>query len=289
MSKRSLLDLREGLEGFTQPPYLSIKGGNFVLSDKFAGIKEDVSDYDKATKQKFVDLIVVDVSPIFSKVYYEEEFDDSSPIGPACFSDNKFGPSINADKPQANLCRQCPHNEWGTSLRKGSRGKACKEHKKLAVMVPCFSTEHVWLVRVPPTSKGALSTFTRQLDGIKLDGRATLPIDTMTRLSFSAEKMFSIEFKVLRSLHDNQEDEALYQAAVRHFESGITADIIGLNDKPIEPMLALPAPQAPTQMQRIAPPERPREAPPVRPSQDQESDIIDVEGVDVSSLPRRAR
>jgi len=255
------------------------------LVDKFNEIRTNISEYDTELKTKYFDGVMVDVNPYFSRVFYEAEFDEKSPVGPACFSDNNIAPSVNADRPQSATCRACHWLTWGSN-KKGSRAKACKEHKKVAFMVPGFDLETAWLLRVPPTSKVGLGGFTRQLDKTRIGDRTALPTDVMCRVYFVDGENFKLDFRVLRSLHELPEDAAIYDAAVALFESGATADIIGLNDKPIEG-LALPSPQQ-QPMQRLPAPAITRAQPAPRPAP-KDDGIIDVEGIDVTNLPPRGR
>lgn len=82
-------------------------------------------------------LDCVVVASVFERRYYAESYDPDNPQSPHCFSFSLTGvgmtPHAQVTSKQADLCANCPMNEWGTSLT-GGRGKACKEVRRLAVL-----------------------------------------------------------------------------------------------------------------------------------------------------------
>lgn len=286
---RSLEELRNAIDTSAQQPYLSMKGGDFNLVDKFEKFKQDVTEYDKDSKKKYVDVVIVDINPHASRTYYEGEFDEKNPTSPVCYSDNGVAPSRSADSPQAPFCRQCEWNQWGTG--KG-RGKACKEAKKLAVLV-LGQEPKAWRFTVPATSLRAIGGFTRALTTVKVDGMGALPIDVVTRISISKDVLFGLEFDYIRTIRgsDDPDDLALYEIAVAMFESGETADLVGLYDEPIQQQALLTAPAAQRPVQAITH-QSAKEAVQAKAQEAmQDTAVIDAdyEHADVDKLPPRRK
>lgn len=91
-------------------------------------------------------VCVVILDWVRENTLYAERFNPDSPMPPICYAfargpkeEEAMGPhpSMQADlayfKPQANDCRSCVHNAWG-SAEKG-RGKACQNRRRLS-MIP---------------------------------------------------------------------------------------------------------------------------------------------------------
>ena len=94
--------------------------------------------------------------------FYMDRFDPDTPASPVCFSlsttgDEMVPHELSTDK-QTDQCADCPRMEWGSSLT-GSRGKACGEVRRLALIpVTSLSSEdgireaEVAVLKVPVTS-----------------------------------------------------------------------------------------------------------------------------------------
>ena len=82
-------------------------------------------------------LHCVVVASIFENTYYDKPFNPAKVEIPACFAQSLDGrdmvPYAEAQNKQAEECLGCPQMEWGTAGG-GSRGKACKEKRKLMLM-----------------------------------------------------------------------------------------------------------------------------------------------------------
>lgn len=80
-----------------------------------------------------VRLIVVDFCS--ANRYYPGQYDPSNVVPPVCwaFGDiiDEMQPEEAAPEKQSDLCKKCPHNQWGSS----GRGKACKNTRELAVVL----------------------------------------------------------------------------------------------------------------------------------------------------------
>lgn len=239
---RDLQDLNRAMETSMAVPYISIKGGDFNAIDPFEDDKTDITLYDPETKTKYINVIIVDINNKKSRTYYSRGFEDGKTVSPDCFSDNGIAPSTKADSPQSAACGPCPHNAWGSDPIRG-KGKACREMKKLAVIVPEHDPEKLWQFRVPPTSLFALSVLQKYLQGIKIGERPASAPEVITRIAFKKDTIGGLVFSLERVLdQSNPEDKLLYDRAIEMFETRAGDDLTGANDVPISQGAALPPP-----------------------------------------------
>lgn len=88
-----------------------------------------------------LDCIVV--ASAYENALYEGKFDPNNPKPPVCYAINvdedSMVPHEKSLEPQAASCAECPHNEWGSAAE--SRGKACKNIRRLALLPPDAVTD----------------------------------------------------------------------------------------------------------------------------------------------------
>jgi len=131
------------------------------------------------TKADELDVVILDF--VSSNVFYEGEYDKDNISPPACFAigENPLAlvPSDNSPLKQANECKGCPMNEFGSS----GKGKACKNTRVLAVMPAEANDETpIWLLKVSPTAIKAFDSYVRSV-------AATFqmpPVAVVTKVSF---------------------------------------------------------------------------------------------------------
>lgn len=131
------------------------------------------------TKADELELVILDF--VSSNVFYEGEYDKDNISPPACFAigENPLAlvPSDNSPLKQANECKGCPMNEFGSS----GKGKACKNTRVLAVMPAEANDETpIWLLKVSPTAIKAFDSYVRSV-------AATFqmpPVAVVTKVSF---------------------------------------------------------------------------------------------------------
>lgn len=250
---RSLESLRTAIDTSSLIPSISIKGDKFTAVDPATKKKEDISLYDKDTKSFYIEAIIVDINDKMSKVYYEGAYNPGETAAPTCLSDNGVGASVHANKPQAAFCASCRHNDWGSKVYdNGKKGKACRDFKKMALLIPDYDTQMMYRLMVPPASLTYLSLYHRQLGLCKIDGQGALPIEVMTRISFDKEQLHVLTFEIARKLRrESDEGQRLYQMAVSFFEDNSSISLVGLDDKVIDAPKLLAAP--PVRLQLAAP------------------------------------
>lgn len=94
-------------------------------------------------------MVVVILDVVTERTFYADKFDASAERNdpPICYAFGRMdgtedldelGPHISMQsdlsyfKPQNDLCKTCPHNEWGSSDT--GRGKACSERRRMALL-----------------------------------------------------------------------------------------------------------------------------------------------------------
>lgn len=131
-------------------------------------------------------MVVVIVDGIFENVYYEGDFDPTSPSPPTCFAfardEANLAPHetvVAANQAQNDVCAGCDKNAWGTADK--GRGKACRNTRRLA-LIPAgtfdangrfiaskdeefFEKSPIGFLKLPVTSVKGYATFVKQIAG----------------------------------------------------------------------------------------------------------------------------
>jgi len=125
-----------------------------------------------------VDVILL--AAAFRNTWYSQPFQDGVLVNPDCFAlmpPDKEGqapdmvPHANVKEPVNKTCLGCPKNAWGSDPRPGSRGKACKETRRL-IAIPADATASVDAIKkaelavidVPVTSVGNYGNYVNVLN-----------------------------------------------------------------------------------------------------------------------------
>jgi len=88
-------------------------------------------------------------------VWWEKSFDETGGnVPPDCYSLNGIKPSPQSNMMQANTCRECKQNVFGSD---GKRGKACKNMKRIYVLMDGY--ELPVRITAPPTSIRAVNEY----------------------------------------------------------------------------------------------------------------------------------
>lgn len=221
--------------GSQRVPHLSLTGNTFTLVSD-AENKKVVTRIDDEGVM-YVDVHFVDANTALSKIFYKEKFStkEEDQVAPTCYSDDGVAPSIQASEPQCDSCAQCPHNVWGTAVTDmGNKGKACRDMWKTAVVVPEFSKEALFQLRVPPASLKAWNAYVASFAEFKFpDGTEWTIGHVITRVYFEPGKQGIINFHAVRQAN---EQELTYLGHVQ--EENKATVLIGL----AQGAPALPAP-----------------------------------------------
>lgn len=119
-----------------------------------------------------IDAVILAYS--YRNAYYANPYDPNNIVNPNCFaiqeSDEDMRPHENVSEPENETCDGCPRHEWGSDPRPGSRGKACKEGRRL-ILVPkdaladpeAMAKAEFAVVDVPVTSVRNFGNYVNQL------------------------------------------------------------------------------------------------------------------------------
>lgn len=187
------------IQGGTGWPWISTRGG--VLT--WRGEEQDSP------------MSVVILGVAFENSYYAGAFDPNSMTPPDCQAvgevQSKLAPPETGlpDK-QSDACTGCWANAWASSPRKGSRGKACGNRKRLVILpyhkgVKLGEVDGARL-RIPPTSVAAFdkyaqtmhAMFAKQKMGVKLPPLPCLV--TAIEIRDSKKNQFELGFKPVGQL-----------------------------------------------------------------------------------------
>ena len=171
--------------------------------------------------------------------YYATEYGEGEQLPPTCASSNGIQPNGGSEELQADLCRNCPLNEYGSA--KDGKGKACQNTIRLYVLVdgeviPC-------VIKAPPSSLGKKESLLKWLtNASNVAAKAGVgtkyqPIKVSFKLhkkefdsGFSASVLDLATIKVLTP--DNKEDMAylkqlarLYKDFTTHYFGRIAEDV----------------------------------------------------------------
>lgn len=106
-----------------------------VGGGKYFSVKGATLKYDDAPVQGNRVAAIV-VNSVIEQLYYAEEYDPDRKTSPDCYAfshdPDELAPRDDVPNKQAETCAECPHFKWGTG--KNGKGKACREHRKLAIV-----------------------------------------------------------------------------------------------------------------------------------------------------------
>lgn len=141
-----------------------------------------------------LEVVIIKANPSLSKVYYDGGYTEGSTEKPVCYSNDGVKPATDAASPQCTSCALCQHNAWGSRISEnGSKGKACSDSRRLAV-VPSGELDRPMLLRVPAATLKELSQFAEMLK------RRNAPYQgVVTKISFDPTVAHpKLMFKALR-------------------------------------------------------------------------------------------
>jgi hypothetical protein len=130
-------------------------------------------------------MAVIIVDHIFENIFFEGRYDPDNPAPPTCFAfgrDDEMAPHesvIAANQAVNESCKECPHNQWGSS--DVGRGKACRNIRRLA-LIPAgsfdaqnrfqwidnddhFASATLAYMKLPVTSINGFAGFVKQVAG----------------------------------------------------------------------------------------------------------------------------
>jgi hypothetical protein len=204
-----------------------------------------------------LDIVILDVAERPSKYFYLGAYGEGDINPPDCWSTNGIKPDAGVPRRQSETCAGCPHNAFGSAKPRAdnqpSRGKACTDHKRLAV-VPASDIENKayggpMLLLVPPTSLKKLAPYEQKLahGGFRF-------MEVWTQLSFDEAAAFPLfEFDAIRPLTDQEGQLVLKMRADDMTKRILTVEVEGVEGYD-QPEYAAPSPASVNQPADPTPP-----------------------------------
>jgi hypothetical protein len=156
-------------------------------------------------------LNVIILDAIMENQFYEGDYDPNNPQSPVCYAfgrdEDEIAPHEKVEAPQADQCKGCPNNEWG-SAEKG-RGKACKNIRRLGMITEdmldggaeAIEDAETAFMKLPVTSVKAWAGYVNQLAATNKP-----PLAFVTEISVvpDANSQFKVQFKVIEEIDDGE-------------------------------------------------------------------------------------
>lgn len=135
--------------------------GNKSISTRGGKLSIDGNDVEDS------ELEVIVLAAVHANLYYEGRYDPENPTTPVCYAfgegDEPEGPHDDSTDKQSDTCAECEKNQWGSADQ--GRGKACKNTRKLAVMLKDdlddIEKAEVRTMSIPPTQLRGWSSYVR--------------------------------------------------------------------------------------------------------------------------------
>jgi len=166
----------------TSVPRISLKGKKFKLIEGGEQIGKT---------SLTLDVVILDAQPEgrhFIKTYYEGAFNPNDTSPPDCSSSDGIRPDGWVQKPEASHCATCPKNAFGSATStSGKKAKACRDSKRLYVVLPDDIEGKVFILNIPVTSLRSLADYGRKImsEGIPL-------FAVKTKLSMEEEQDYPV-------------------------------------------------------------------------------------------------
>lgn len=130
-------------------------------------------------KTPAADFVIVDF--VSRNEFYDRDYDRDTIVPSACFAIGTvikdLTPSDNSPVKQADTCKECPMNEFGSK----GKGKACSNCYLLAVLPPDADTDTpIYTIKVSPTGRKSFDSF---IAGIK--AMQSSPVENVVNVSFN--------------------------------------------------------------------------------------------------------
>lgn len=213
----------------TSVPRISLRGRKFRVIVSGEEIKKPSDEL------KVVILAVEPEAHHFIKTFYDGQYvsGDSSP--PSCASSNGVTPDIWVQSPQSNRCATCPKNQFGSATsRDGKKAKACKDSKRLWVVMPDDVSGSVFALNIPVSSLKNVADYGKKL---KQNG---FPISAVvTKLIMEDAEYPKIQFEIDGFLDETNGKAAIERNIARDWDIGSASQVPLIdNDKQELPKLS---------------------------------------------------
>jgi len=182
---------------------MSIKGKAWRI--KYRGNETTLMREDGDGAQGSIEVVIIRAAPFLSKTFYKGGYVDGSTEAPDCASSNGVTPDANVPAKQADLCKLCPQNVFGSKVTDaGKQAKACSDAKKLAIVPFGDMKNEIYggpmLLRVPAASLGDMKEFS-----MKMAKRGFPSGSYAVRIGFDVNEAFpKLTFAAIKPLTDEQ-------------------------------------------------------------------------------------
>lgn len=164
------------------------------------GIESVIQD-DRGNPTPVLKCVILQANGNFNRRFWEGAWKEGDSNPPDCWSIDNIKPDATVQHKQNPICDTCPNNAWGSrQTENGSRGKACAEYRRLAVIPDWLLGEadpQVYLLSVPPGSLKALKEYNDILDKLHLNFW-----HLVTQIGFDVNQVFQLNFKPTTLLPD---------------------------------------------------------------------------------------
>lgn len=192
------------------------------------------------------ELTVVILASVHENQLYAGSFDPDTPASPICYafgSDEKtMAPHPDAPDKQADACKGCPNNEWG-SADKG-KGKACKNVRRLLVVTEdavespeALAEAEARMLKVPVMSVKNYSNYVKTTLEEDLH-RPTWGVTTQLKVVPDAKSQFKVKFGFSELVDFDQELYDGMKKKVKEAEGSIgnAYPVFEEEEKPAKPL-----------------------------------------------------
>lgn len=197
------VDAGDDLSGGITGGYGLLKYRGKVWSIQYHGNIMNLMRDDGDGPRGSVDIVIVKANAQLSKTWYENGWDENNTNPPDCASANGIVPDQGVPKKQSAVCQTCPKNAWGSDP-KGGKGKACGDHRRLAI-VPLTDLRNElfggpMLLRCPAASLADLAAFDSRYESMGY------PYFSMAvKVGFDPQESFpKFTFQAIRPLSQNE-------------------------------------------------------------------------------------
>lgn len=154
-------------------------------------------------------LQAVVLDSVLENCFFDTPYDEDNPQPPVCYAfgrdDKEMKPHENSPKPQADSCKECEHNKFG-SAEKGN-GKACSNRRRIGLLPGQPLNKEVLekssfaLAKLPVMSVGNWASYVRTLKG--LQNRPSMAVLTEIGTVPDTKSQFRVTFNHLLNLKDD--------------------------------------------------------------------------------------
>lgn len=182
-----------------------------VFSLHYQGEKKPFLRPDDGTPSPYLDVVILAENPNTSKIYYENMYTQNSASPPDCASVNGKEPDAGVPKPQSKVCGTCKWDRFN-SAPNGGRGKACQDHKRVAVLILPYMTKNMLakpliepvFLKIPPDSLRPWKAYDESLTN-----RGAPYASVITRISWTPGKQHQFTFTMKQPLTNKEAEVVL--------------------------------------------------------------------------------